>query len=301
MISTLKSSNVTWIDIFQPTRKDMEELKSRCALHPAIVSELMRPSLRPKVDDYGTMLYTVLHFPVFDSKRRLSIPIEVDFVIGHNLLVTVRYQKLPPLEEFHRKSSNERMNHEFAISKNSGYLLYYVLRELFEYSLRELDHIRRNLDKIEETIFGNNEKALVREILEVRRDILGFRKAMKPQRTTLESLLMRSRSFFGEDMKSFFSIMLGDYLRVWNTVENYREMIQALHETNESLLTTKTNEVVKILTLFSVFAVAVSVVGEFFSSYGFGHINFSTFLMLSTVFVASLSGVIFYLRKKGLI
>jgi magnesium transporter len=301
MITTIKSSNVTWVDIINPSKKDVNELKERFNIHPLILNELLRPSLRSKVDDYGSVLYMVLHFPVFDHQKRQSIPIEIDFIIGHNLLITARYQKLPPLEEFHRRSSSELTNHEFNISKNCGQLLYYVMREMFEFSLRELDHIRRSIDKIEEGIFNNEEKMLIGEILGVRRDILGFRKAMKPQKSTLESLLARSRTFFGEDMKGFFSFMLGDYLRVWNLVENYKEMIEALQQTNESLLTTKTNEVIKILTIFSVFALPVSIIGEFYSAYSWKHVSFATFVLVSFLVMAALVGVIMYLKKKKLI
>ena len=301
MITTLKSANISWVDIINPSKKDVNELKERFNIHPLILNELLRPSLRSKVDDYGPVLYMVLHFPVFDHQKRQSIPIEIDFIIGHNLLITARYQKLPPLEEFHKRSSSELTNHEFNISKNSGQLLYYVMREMFEFSLRELDHIRRSIDRIEEGIFNNEEKMLIREILGVRRDILGFRKAMKPQKATLESLLARSRTFFGEDMKGFFSFMLGDYLRVWNLVENYKEMIEALQQTNESLLTTKTNEVIKILTIFSVFALPISIIGEFYSAYSWKHVSFTTFVLVSFLVMAALIGVIMYLKKKKLI
>lgn len=304
MITVLKSSNITWVDVMSPTRKDIEELKEKYHLNPmsqVIWGELLKPTLRSKVEDYGTLLYMVLHFPVFDHQKRQSIPIEVDYIIGHNLLITVRYQKLPPLEEFHKRSQNEKSSHEFNMSSNAGHLIYYILKELFEYSLRELDHIRRNIDKIEESIFIGDEKRLVSEILGVRRDILGFRKAMKPQKATLESLIVRSKSFFGDEMMGFFTSMLGDYMRVWSLLENYKETIDALQETNDALLTTKTNEVIKTLTIFSVFGMAVSIIGEFFSSYSFAHMPLSSFLILSFFVVSVLMGVVFHLRKRRLL
>ena len=113
-------------------------------------------------------------------------------------------------------------------------------------------------------MFKNAERKIIEDISIVRRDIANFIRTIKPQKTILNSLMARGPEFFGKEMKPYFTDMIGDYTRVVNALENHKEIIEALHDTNESLLTTRTNEIIKVLTLFAVIVFPLTLIAAIF-------------------------------------
>ncbi|EKE15969.1 MAG: hypothetical protein ACD_11C00061G0003, partial [uncultured bacterium] len=100
-------------------------------------------------------------------------------------------------------------------------------------------------------VFNGKEKEMVFEISVVKRDILNFRRTLKPQRSVLESLLQKDGLFIPEDTKPYFSDLIGTNIRLWNSLESNKETIESLEETNNSLLSNKLNITMKVLTIFS--------------------------------------------------
>jgi len=115
----------------------------------------------------------------------------------------------------------------------------------------KLDHISQKLDYIEKEIFAEHEKEMVLEISLVKRDILNFRRTMKPQRSVLESLAQKDYRFVDPKLKAYFQDLIGTNIRIWNSLESTKEMIEALEATNNSLLSNKLDLTMKVLTIFS--------------------------------------------------
>ena len=99
MIKNINFKNITWINVFNPSAEDLKYLIKNFKIHPIIMNELTRPTLRPKVESYGDHLYMVLHFPIFSSETRTTLSREIDFVFTKNTLITVHYEKIAPFEE----------------------------------------------------------------------------------------------------------------------------------------------------------------------------------------------------------
>jgi magnesium transporter len=150
------------------------------------------------------------------------------------------------------------------LGENSGQLLFSILKPLYDYSLRELDHIHKKIGKIEEKIFSGQEKEMVREISMLRREILDFRRAMHPQEQILASLETAGEHFFPKASHPYLSYINGEYFKLWNSLDNYRETIEALEETNNSLLSARTNEVVKTLTILTFLILPPTLISQLF-------------------------------------
>jgi len=262
----IQIKNLTWVDVVDPKKEDIEYLKS-LDFHPLVLNELLVPTLRPKVEQYDNYLYMVLHFPIYHPKEKTSKSMEVDFLITRYAVITVRYGKIEPLQEFWKKCEIGEVESQFQYSAAS--LLYCMLQELNKFSLRQIDHITKKIDAIEKAVFeenrlGNEEK-LVEDITVIRRDILDFRKAIKPQDTILESLKVRGMEFFGKLTKPYFSDIIGDSMRVWELLENHKETIESLQEANDSLLSHRTNRIMKLITLFAVIVFPLTLFATLFS------------------------------------
>lgn len=252
MIREIKSKNITWLNIFNPSADDLKFLIKNFKIHPLVLNELTRPTLRPKVENYDDHLYMVLHFPIFSSETRTTLSQEIDFIFTKNTLITVHYDKIAPFEELFSQCESDEEFRGRHMRGNSAFLLHKIITTLFEFSLRELDHIRQNVDAVERKIFESKKHYnTIEEIAFIRRDILNFWRTIRPEGLALESLAERGVLFFGEDLKPYFSDLTGSYLRVLNLLKNQKEAIEALYDTHESVLTAKTNEVMKMFTILA--------------------------------------------------
>jgi len=262
----IKIKNLTWIDIVDPKKEDVDYLEQNFDFHPVVLSELTIPTLRPKVENYDHYLYMVLHFPIYHPKEKTSKSMEIDFLITPTTLITVRYGKIEPLQDFWKKCEAGEKDPHFQTSSAS--LLYCMLSELNNFSLRQIDHITKKIDALEKNIFGTGvakrEENLVEEISVIRRDILDFRRGIKPQHIILESLKSRGIEFFGKSTEPYFFDIVGDHMRIWDLLENHKETIESLQQANDSLLSNRTNRIVKVLTLFAGIVLPLTLIAGIF-------------------------------------
>ncbi|MDO8560642.1 MAG: CorA family divalent cation transporter [bacterium] len=258
-METIKSKAVVWHNIYRPTKENINWLREHFNFHELVLAELMKPTIRPKVQKYDGYLYLVLHFPIFDETERKTYPREIDFILTKKELITVSFEPIPPLEDFFKKCAIDKSCKELYASKNTMHLLYYLISNFYEFSMRELDHIQERISIIEEEIFSGKEREVVKEISVVGRDIIDFRRSLKPQEITLTSLAAQAQSLFSSDVLPFLEDLAGVYQKLWGLLENHKETLDALYETNTTLLNIKQSDVMKTLTVmaFMTFPLAV--------------------------------------------
>lgn len=265
MLTTIKHGEITWIKLDSPSAKEVADLSGQFPVHPLIAEELISPTVRPKVDVYKDTLYLILHFPVFDSATQTSVSREIDFVIGKNFLLTANFGRLEPLEEILKQSQSEKSFQEKNFKEHAGFLVFLILKELYEFSLRQLDHIHVKVDISEEQIFNGNEEEMVKKISLIKRDILDFCRIVYPHGAVLNSLEDCGKTFFGENFTPYLNVLTGDYMKVKNLAEENKETIEALQQTNESMLSTKTNKIMKTLTIMAFITFPLTLLSNIFS------------------------------------
>src|SRR5450830_1047352 len=96
MITTQKMGDITWVDVLTPTKDEVLQLQKNYKLNDAVTHDLIIPTFMPRIDECDEHLYTVLHFPANKHSHRESAQ-EVDFIIGKNYLITVRYDTIDAL------------------------------------------------------------------------------------------------------------------------------------------------------------------------------------------------------------
>lgn len=247
----LKIKDISWISIVRPTDDDIKELGKRFPqIHPLVLEELITPTIRPRVENYDHHLYMVLHFPKFVPGPEKSISYEFDFILLPEVIITVQYDEIKLVEDFWHKCEARNAAAE-RYGKTPVHLLYYLIRLFFSNALKELDRIQEEIDTMEERVFGGHEKEILADISILKRDILDFRRALKPQHLTLESLIPQGVQLYGEKVKPFLSDLIGEYLKVWNLLETHKETLDALYDTNSSLLASRTNEIMRAFTVLA--------------------------------------------------
>lgn len=255
----IKSSKFKWIDFAEPDADAILALQKKYNLHPIVVEEFSTPTLRPKAAEYETCLYLAIHIPLFDTTSRTTYPGELDIVITEDALITSHDQEIWQLTEFFNDLKENKKLRDEKMSHSPAALLHSIIEMLLESCFPKLDHISKKLDYVEQEIFAEHEKEMVLEISVVKRDILNFRRTLKPQRSVIESLAQRDYKFIDHSLRPYFLDLIGTNIRVWNTLESFKETIESLEETNNSLLSNKLDMTMKVLTIFSAILLPLTV------------------------------------------
>lgn len=247
----VKSDKIKWIDIKEPDADDVLQIQEKFKLHPLVIEEFATPTLRPKASEYGGSLYLAIHIPLFDTVNKTTYPGEVDIVICEGTLITAHDKDIYQLTNFFNDLKASKKARARYMSKSPGALLHSLMELLLESCFPKLDHITQKLEYIEEEIFAEHEKEMVRELSIVKRDILNFRRTMKPQRSVFESLAQKEFALIEPELKPYFQDLVGTNIRVWNALESAKETVESLEATNNSLLSNKLDMTMKVLTIFS--------------------------------------------------
>ncbi len=258
-LAELSADGLTWIHLQHPSHEEAQLLASRFGWHPLDIEDVLSRRQRPKVDVYtedeaAGYLFAVLHFPVYDKAISRLNAGELDVFLGPDYLVTLPTVELRPVSLlFRRCFENEELKHNL-FARGSGRLFYEVLDDLYDYCFPILDKIGYKLEQIDEDIddVGVRAKDLVRDIHKVKQEIISYRKIIKPQRPTLRQLERSIERFLPEDLELYFDDIVDASERIWDLLDNYKEVVEALEDTNESLISHQQNDILYVLTIFSV-------------------------------------------------
>jgi len=264
MRQSIQHNNITWIDIKDPNSQDVEFLRDNFKFHDFVLEELVKPSHRQKVENYDDYLFMMLYYPVFDASKKEVSEQELDILITKSHLITAHYQVISPLDNFFDNINSKNEAREKYMSETAGHLLFYVIHKILEDISVKITVIEEQVRQIEKEIFKGREKEMVFEISRAKRDIIDYRRIVGPQISAIESLQVEGTKFFGESLEPHLTDLRGSFSILWNNLLDQRETIQALGETNESLLSTKTNEVIKVLTVFSVIFLPITLIANIF-------------------------------------
>ena len=252
-VSELAASGLTWVNAVGPDLETAQALAERFGWHPLDVEDVVSKRQRPKVDDYEDegYLFAVLHFPVYDKTVQRLNAAELDVFIGQDYLVTLPNRELLPVTRLFARSEGDEGFREQLLARGSGRLLYEVLDDLFDYCFPILDKIGHKLDRIEDDMFGGAAEDVVRDISNVKQEIISYRKVIKPERSTLRVLERRIDRFLPEDLELYFDDVNDAVERIWDQLDNYKEVVEALESTNESVISHRQNSVLLLLTVIS--------------------------------------------------
>jgi magnesium transporter len=260
----LVGNGLTWFHLDSPTQEEAQALAERFGWHPLDVEDVLSKRQRPKVDEYDEYRFVVLHFPVYDkSVQRLNAG-ELDVFLGPDYLVTLPTVELLPVTRLFQRCMDDPELRESLFAKGSGYLLYHVLDDLFDYCFPILDKIGHKLDRIEDDIDEGRFEEIVRDISRAKQEIISYRKIVKPQRPTLRVLERHVERFLPEDLELYFDDLVDASERIWDLLDNYKEVVEALEATNESAISHRQNDVLRVLTVFSVLLLPLTLIASIF-------------------------------------
>ncbi|MBA7716064.1 Cobalt/magnesium transport protein CorA [subsurface metagenome] len=300
-IESITWNNLTWVNIERPTERETEYLAQNYPFHPLDLDDCLSRIQRPKIDEYKEYLFLVLHFPVFNRETRATTPSQVSVFISENYLITLHKGELKPLVKLFRECEIEEEAREENFNQGSSYLLYRIIDRLVDYCLPILNRISANLEQIEDNIFASKRiPRAIEDISVLRRDVISFRRIIWPMRAVIASLEPKIRRFTKMDLAVYFGDMVDHVDKIWDALDEYKEIIVGLNDTHDSLATNRTNEVMRMLTIIATILLPLTVVA---SVYGmnvplpFQESHFS-FVFVFLIWVVIVSGLLYFFRRN---
>ena len=300
-VAELQGNGLTWINLNAPLSAEVAELAERFGWHPLDVEDVLSKRQRPKIDDYpDEYLFIVLHFPFYDKTVQRLNAAELDIFLGPDFLVTLPNVELLPVTRLFARCEDDPELREKLFAKGSGYLLYHVLDDLFDYCFPILDKIGHKLDRIEDEMFEGRSEEVVRDISNAKQEIISYRKIIKPERSTLRLLERHVQRFLPQDLELYFDDIVDATERIWDLLDNYKEVVEALEATNESVITHKQNDVLRLLTIISVTLLPLTLIsGIFGMNVEFpGHGSHVAFWVIVGGMIATIGGLVAFFRLK---
>jgi magnesium transporter len=301
-VAELSANGLTWVHLTAPTAEEAGMLMERFGWHPLDLEDVLSRRERPKVDDYADegYLFAVLHFPVYDKAIQRLNAGELDAFIGHDYLVTLPNVELLPVTRLFERCQEDEVLRNQLFGKGSGYLLYHVLDDLFDYCFPILDKIGHKLRSLEDDVFEGAAEEVVRDISNVKQEIISYRKIIKPERSTLRLLERQIERFLPEELELYFDDIADRVERIWDLLDNYKEVVEALEGTNESVISHRQNDVLRILTVVSVILLPLTLItGVFGMNVRFpGFETAAAFWAITAAIITLFVGMVTFFRIK---
>ena len=297
----IEASGIRWIHIESPRTADRDWLEEHFDFHPLDYEDVFSRNQRPKLDQYDDYVFIVLHFPRFDKDTNRILTAELDLFMGPDYLVTMPNMPLPPLSAMFERYREKDDLREEVFSKGTGYLLYKIVDTGVDASFPMLRKTALKLERLEDDIFEGRSSEIVRELSDTKQEIINFRKIVRPQRAVLRDLERTKQRYLQEELEIYFDDISDAAERIWDTLENYKEVIEGLESTNEAVLSHQLNDSFRILTAASVVLLPLTLIASVFGM----NVQFPgegesiTFYLILALMAVLLVALVILFRRRG--
>ncbi|HNW90550.1 MAG TPA: magnesium transporter CorA family protein [Bacteroidales bacterium] len=303
MIETIKFNTFNWIHILNPSEENFDFLIENYNFHPLDIEDCRSKVQRPKIDIYDDYYFLILHFPSFDKANRFLDTKEVKIFWGKDFIITIGNSHWIVKKFFNTVKENLEAFKEELSSETSDALLYEIMERLMKDTISLVGRIGSEVDQINYGLFNDKSQKIIEKISVTRKNVILLDTSFRPQLRLFHKFESGEIKGFAEEMEEYWGNILDYYQKLWDMIEDYKEMIEGLSKTYDSLQTNKINEIIKILTLISTVMLPMTFIA---SAYGMNiRLPFqehpAAFLIVSGIMLAVLILFLwFFIRKKWL-
>jgi len=291
--------DLVWIDIAGPTAAEGQFLREDLQMHPLAVEDCLRGRQRPKLDRYPGYFFLVFYSATLNPDRGRVALNEIHLFIGESVLVTVHDGKVPEIAKVAAawRADRERL-------ADTGAIAHELLDAITDHYFPVLEHFAERLEEVEESIFTGGDRSAIQRAVELRHEMLLFRRILSPERDVLNSLLRRELHFIRPDLILYFQDVHDHILRVIEEIDAFRELLNGLVEVHSSSLANQLNRTMQTLTAWSIILMSMAVVagiyGMNFSVMPELHWRWGYYGALATMLGIGLALIVFFRRRSWL-
>ncbi|HEY6608337.1 MAG TPA: magnesium transporter CorA family protein [Candidatus Limnocylindria bacterium] len=298
----IEAPTLRWVHIDEPRLADRVWLAETFDFHELDLEDVASHNQRPKVDEYDEYLFLVMQFPRFDKETGRLHAAELDIFLGPDYVITLPNEEILPLPAlFERARTREDVRAEI-MGQGSGLLLYEILDRCVDASFPMLGQLSRKLRRLEDDIFeGGRSSEIVRELSNVKQEIINFRSVIRPQRAVFRALERAKQRYLTEELDIYFDDLTDASERIWDVLENHKEIVEGLESSNEAVLSHRLNDGLRVLTAVSVILLPLTLLASLFGM----NVHFPgegspvAFWLILAGMLVILVGMVAFFRRRG--
>lgn len=295
----LSSDTVSWIDVqgFGDLTL-IQQIGDLFRLHPLVLEDVVNVPQRPKVEQYDDQVLWITRMAMADKGRDLQAE-QVSLIIGPNYLLTFQECYGDVLNPVRR-----RIREGKGPIRRSGpdYLAYAIVDAVIDGYYPLMESFGERLECMEQQILDSPHASQLQDIHRVKRDLLGIRRAVWPQREAVNSMIRGDISLISENVRTYLRDVYDHCVQLIDVIETFRELTGGLMDLYLSSLSNRQNEVMKVLTIMASIFIPLSFLaglyGMNFENMPELHVPWAYPLLL-VVMVLTVFGMLTFFRKKG--
>ncbi|MBI4498106.1 MAG: magnesium/cobalt transporter CorA [Chloroflexi bacterium] len=256
---------VVWLDLRDPSPREFEFLRREFGFHPLALEDAQKRHQRPKIDEYPNFYFLVFYAlcvrsPGEAGAGSLVCLEEIGIFLGQSYIVTVHAQSVPELEEAARRWRQVREE----VGAHTGTLLYAILDSIVDHYFVVVDALAERMDDLEEQIFERFDIRPSEEIFRLRKELLGVRRVLAPEREVVNTLLRREVPILPPQVTVYLQDVYDHVVRVTDTVDTYRDLLSGTLDAYLSAVSNSLNQVMKTLTAVAAILMSVSLIAAIY-------------------------------------
>lgn len=255
MKQVVTSKGIPWTNLEDPSAEELAAMARELQLHPLDAEFIAANRHRPSVTLRSQYLLLLMHVPVFDKVARLTAGAPLYCIVTNQGLWSIHHQPIPALNKIIHDLQENPIRHEEHHSEHPLSFALYLWDLLVASAFQKLERLAKHIDIAEEAVFQGNERKMVEEIAVLTRDVMDFRKIIRPQRDLFAHL--PTHPLVDSSSQGPWLRLHNQMQKLWEMLESISESVHELAKTNNSLLQHKQNELLRLLTLYSIVAIPV--------------------------------------------
>lgn len=256
------SQGLLWVD-FESTPPESDEpiLTQVFHFHPLAVDDALQEAHVPKIDDWGTYLYVVLHAVTFNQNSEDTVDIlELDIFLGKNYMVTHHDQPISAIEHLWVAVQRDERH----LQNGADHLLYRLADEVTASYMPVVEQMDEAIDQVEDQVFSKPTQRTLERIFALKRAVLHLRRIIGPQREVLNKLARDDYPVIDTRARVYFRDVYDHLVRMHDISESIRDLVSGTLDTYLSVINNRMNDIIKTLTVITTLFMPLSFLVGFF-------------------------------------
>jgi magnesium transporter len=247
-------SQLQWFDVADPLSPELDELARRFGLHELQIEDCRHRPQRPKTEEHDHYLFTVLKHMHNHGELEFD---DIDVFFGPDFLITVRSADSAVFEGVRARAEQENLD-------RLDRLFYTIVDQVVDGYQPVLDKLADDIADIEDVVLDQPDPEMLARIFALKRKLVEFRRVAGGMREVVNDLIRREKGLLGDDLDLYFRDVYDHIVRTVELIETYRDLLSGTLDIYLSAVANRTNEVMKILTIWGTVALPLVIITGFF-------------------------------------
>jgi len=252
----MQPRTLIWLDLEQPTATEVALLHNEFGFHPLAIEDAIQTHERPKIETYPGYYLIIFYSIEYDADKRALHFLPITLFVGANYLVSIRTGPVRHVQQTLARWQGNGYVPGYQISS----ILYALIDGIVDDYFVVLDMIGEQIDDVEDAIFQRGRQEIAGEIFTLKKDLLLLRRIVAPERDILNVLLRQEIRIFQPRELAYVRDVYDHLVRITESIDLYRDLLSSALDSYLSLQGNQLNQLVKVLTLWSIILMACSLV-----------------------------------------